>query len=422
MKKTVLSLIAITVIFTTLNAQNVTIPDAKFKACLIDDSLINVNGDSEIQLSEATSFSGAIKCNSTDITGIESFTSLTALYCENSSITSFDLSTLLALDTLSCYGNQLSSLDITNNVALRLVWAGDNNLTTLDVTNNTALTVLHAHSNNLTGIDISKNTALLSISLESNNVTALDVSNNLLLEELDCQSNDLTSIDVSMLTALTDFTCAENNISSLDVTKNSVLREFYCDGNNLTVVDITNNLSLTGYGCDHNNLTSVDVSQHKDLTLLYCGYNLLTSLNVQNGTTLDEEMELDARNNPHLTCIQVDDVVENAYDWEEEVDSIAVFSLNCAAVSVNEATLTSAISIFPNPSDDHVTVNVTLNELANVLVNVCDLNGVVVASVTASQVKVLSETLDLTELANGVYFVKCSINGVSTVQKLIVAH
>jgi len=53
--------------------QNVNIPDAKFKAYLVGNSAINTNNDSEIQVSEANSFSGTIDCsflNISDLTGI----------------------------------------------------------------------------------------------------------------------------------------------------------------------------------------------------------------------------------------------------------------------------------------------------------------------------------------------------------------
>ena len=66
--------------------QTVYIPDVNFKACLVGNSAINTNGDNEIQLGEATSFNGSIMCdnmNISDLTGIEVFTDLTELYCDN---------------------------------------------------------------------------------------------------------------------------------------------------------------------------------------------------------------------------------------------------------------------------------------------------------------------------------------------------
>ena len=59
--------------------QNVNIPDANFKAYLVGHPGINTNGDTEIQVSEATVFSGMIAChmrNISDLTGI-------GFYCYN---------------------------------------------------------------------------------------------------------------------------------------------------------------------------------------------------------------------------------------------------------------------------------------------------------------------------------------------------
>ena len=64
--------------------QNVYIPDAIFKAYLVGNTAINTNGDTEIQVSEATAFNGAISCSFmgiSDLTGIEAFTNLTELSC-----------------------------------------------------------------------------------------------------------------------------------------------------------------------------------------------------------------------------------------------------------------------------------------------------------------------------------------------------
>ena len=78
----------------------VNIPDANFKAYLVGNTAINTNGDTEIQLSEATAFNGQINCSSdniSDLTGIEAFTALTELYCYNNQLTSLDVISNLAL-------------------------------------------------------------------------------------------------------------------------------------------------------------------------------------------------------------------------------------------------------------------------------------------------------------------------------------
>ena len=156
--------------------QNVFIPDANFKSYLIGNFDINTNGDTEIQVSEASAFNGKIECgngNMSDLTGIESFTALTSLYC---------------------YANQLTSLDVSKNTALTDLLCGQNQLTSLDVSKNTALISLFCFSNQLTSIDVSKNTALISLYCEDNQLTSLDVSKNMALIELGCAANQLTCV------------------------------------------------------------------------------------------------------------------------------------------------------------------------------------------------------------------------------------
>ena len=70
--------------------QNVNIPDANFKAYLVGNTAINTNGDTEIQVSEATVFNGGINCSSiSNLTGIEAMIIIRTeedeqetLYCE----------------------------------------------------------------------------------------------------------------------------------------------------------------------------------------------------------------------------------------------------------------------------------------------------------------------------------------------------
>ena len=68
----------------------VAIPDANFKAALVADAAINTNGNSEIECDEASAFTGEISVQSAsiiDMTGIEAFTSVTSLKCNNNQIT-----------------------------------------------------------------------------------------------------------------------------------------------------------------------------------------------------------------------------------------------------------------------------------------------------------------------------------------------
>ena len=102
MKKLLLILLCLPIIGF---GQNVNIPDSNFKTYLVGEPLINTNGDSEIQQSEATAFNGTISCyymNISDLTGIENFTALTTLFCYENQLTSLDVSQNTALTTLFC--------------------------------------------------------------------------------------------------------------------------------------------------------------------------------------------------------------------------------------------------------------------------------------------------------------------------------
>ena len=160
--------------------QNVYIPDANFKAVLVGNSAINTNGDTEIQVSEASAFGGAIICDNqsiSNLSGIEAFTALTELNCDVNNLTSLDLSINTALTLLYCSNNQIASLDVFNNTALTSFGCQGNNLTSLDVSNNIALTLLSCNNNQLTSLDVSSNTALTFLSCSVNQLECLNVKN-----------------------------------------------------------------------------------------------------------------------------------------------------------------------------------------------------------------------------------------------------
>ncbi|WP_418313815.1 leucine-rich repeat domain-containing protein, partial [Porphyromonas sp.] len=61
-----------------------------------------------------------LNCNDTQLTSLDvsGCTALTELYCNNNQLTSLDVSGSTALTSLSCYNNQLTSLDLSGCTAL----------------------------------------------------------------------------------------------------------------------------------------------------------------------------------------------------------------------------------------------------------------------------------------------------------------
>ena len=180
-------------------------PDANFRAYVCTFDTDNDDRLTPAELAAVKSMR-LIRRSIGDLKGIEHFTALTKLLCQN---------------------NQLTSLDVSKNTALEELDCGDNQLTSLDVSANTALTSLLCAKNQLASLDVSKNTAL---------------------EELSCWGNQLTSLDVSANTALKDLDCGQNQLTSLDLSANPKLSFSHCSTNNNTyrlTLDASRTLDLT---------------------------------------------------------------------------------------------------------------------------------------------------------------------------------
>lgn len=173
-------LIVLLFTFSSVSAQTVNIPDSNFKAYLVSNPTINLNSDSEIQVSEAANCTASIICPNlgiSDLTGIEAFTSITYLRCDDNNLTSLDLSNNVALVYLFCWSNQLTALDLSNNVNLFGLSVTDNPLTSLDLSHNIALKTLVCEYTELTTLDVSGNPELNNINVGNNDLTNLNVAN-----------------------------------------------------------------------------------------------------------------------------------------------------------------------------------------------------------------------------------------------------
>ena len=268
--------------------QNVNIPNPIFKAVLVGDIVINTNGDTEIQVIEATQFLGTIFCANlgiSDLTGIQAFTALTILNCSSNLITNLDVSQNTALITLDCGRNQLTSLDVSTN---------------------TALTYLACDSNQLEGLDVSANLALTSLECGGNQLTYLDVNQNTDLNDLRCQGNQLISLDVSNNIALAQMECMWNKFTSLDLSNNIALIYLWCSSNQLTSLDLRNG-----------NNTNIELIPTNS------AYNIVMT------------------NSPYLSCIDVDDATWSTANWtvaNGNIDPQHYFSNNCSGTAIQEHT------------------------------------------------------------------------------------
>jgi len=293
----------------------ISIPDAAFKSALVSDYSINTNHDSEIQCSEAAAFSGSLDVSSrgiSDLTGINAFTNLVGLNCNN---------------------NSLTSLNITSNTALHYLDCSNNWLTSLIVTGVTSLSNINCAYNQLSSVDVHTNTNLIQLYCSSNQITSLDISAIITdFTSLICENNQLTSLDVSHNINLTQLECGNNLLTNLDVSNNSEINQLLCNNNQLTGLSFPSSTTIlsNGLDCSFNHITSLDLSAFTLLSSLNCSNNQLTSLNLKNGNnSVICNGCFTAYNNPGLMCIQVDNAGWSATNWFN-VDAGSGFSEDCS--------------------------------------------------------------------------------------------
>jgi hypothetical protein len=152
------SVLAITTCSTSLFAQNVNIPDVNFKNALLNHTpIIDIDGNNEISVVEAQTFSGILNVddnNISDLTGIEEFSNIIELDCGYNTLSSLDLSNNISLTSIKVLGNQLTSLNINGITALNLLWCQDNQLTSLNLSSHSSLTDLSCFDNQLTSLNV----------------------------------------------------------------------------------------------------------------------------------------------------------------------------------------------------------------------------------------------------------------------------
>jgi len=106
-----------------------------------------------------------------------------------------------------------------------------------------------------------------------------------------------------------------------------------CENNQLSELYLPYSVAnLKIVNCSNNQITSLDVSECAYVEQVKCNNNQLTYLNIRTGPNWFPLSFVDVRNNPNLTCIQVDDVgyAEDEVDlgnWN--IDSHHYFSTNC---------------------------------------------------------------------------------------------
>jgi len=342
MKKIVLFLFFIT---TIANSQIVNIPDANFKAKLLQADVTNniasnvnpnntstwniytkvdTNLDGEIQYSEAqaivylnidgtSSVNGGIQ----SFQGLEAFVNLKWLkssynqittvdlsvcpqleyfYASNSGIVNLGLTNCSNLQTLNCGYNSISSIDFTQCPSLRNLVIRNNLLTSLNLDTNQQIESIVAFYNAITSFQI-QDKGLRTLHIGFNQLTNLQLTNLPFLYRVQTQNNNLTSVDFSTIA----FQYEPNNLPQANVLDISVNNNV-----NLNHINLKNgypnlNISLSSgnlnntqqYICvDNNDTYEYYFTTPNPIANTYCSFTPGGSFN-----TVDGIVQFDYDNN-----------------------------------------------------------------------------------------------------------------------------
>ncbi|WP_139957957.1 T9SS type A sorting domain-containing protein [Flavicella sediminum] len=369
-------------------SQNTYVPDDNFEQALIDlgyDSgpldnnvpTANINTVSTLDLQDK---------NIQDLTGIESFVSLTKLDIALNRLTSINLSNNTSLTFLSVCCNQLTSLDLSNNLMLEYLHADENkiengldfsehpNFRNLDIRNNPIASLNVKNGNNINFDDwgfFTEGTGLNCIEVDNpewsyENWTLIDsgtsfsvecsltlipddnfeqalidlgydsgpLDNHVLKSSIKNLKNlNITNKNISDLTGIEEFValekleCQNNLISSLDISNNPSLTYLNCSSNLLNIIDLSSNTLIKYLDCSLNQLEILNLNSNLQLNYLDCSSNILHSLNVRNTNNTNFTF-FSALNNINLECIIVDNSVWSNNNWFN-IDMQSSFDLNC---------------------------------------------------------------------------------------------
>jgi uncharacterized repeat protein (TIGR01451 family) len=351
MKTKLLCLLSFLVFSLGIRAQNISIPDANFKAKLLSASSTNMiaknltgnyftidaNSDGEIQQSEANQVGALYLSNSgiNSVNGIAGFTNLETLDLNHNTVISLNVNSIANLKWINASNTNLSDITVGNNI--EYLNLKESKITSLDVSNKSNLSYLNLENNiniadlkanncNLSTLILNGCTGLRSLDCSYNHLTSLDLQNLNITEEIyhigyfifpkggvNCSHNTISNLNITNLTTnLLD--CSYNNLTSLDTTNLTLVRipnidlnslglpltvYLNCSHNQLTSIINNNNFVLQSFDCSYNNLTTLNITQITSISL-DCSHNQLSSLNISDTSKINS---LNISNNQLTTFV-----------------------------------------------------------------------------------------------------------------------
>ena len=156
---------------------------------------IDANGNGEIEQSEVlqVTFLDVKFSNIYDLTGLEYFTNLRGIWCNNNHLTTFQFPQLSQLEAIQIFSNNLTSITLTGLVALRSLRCYNNQLTTIDFSGLPNLKIVGCQYNQLSSLDFSSNPLFYYLICNNNQLTSINIKNG--YQQLFYNTNDGSVVD-----------------------------------------------------------------------------------------------------------------------------------------------------------------------------------------------------------------------------------
>ena len=268
-------------------------PDKKFhqfllaqdygKDCLLSSKELNI-------ITELNMSGVGIK----DLTGIEYFTKLQTLHCENNQLQTLDVSKNTKLTSLVCYNNQIkgqqmsalvASLPSSSEIKTIYVISNDeteqNDITTTQVAAAKEKNWIPYNYNN--GSPVAYDGRDPYVAINEKNFPDENFRTYLLSETYGADGK-LTEEEVQSITMLSISGKGIKNLKGIEYF--TALQYLYCYNNSLTSIDVSKNIELVTLSCYNNQLTELDLSKNTKLGQLICYTNSLTSLDLSKNKKL----------------------------------------------------------------------------------------------------------------------------------------
>ena len=175
-------------------------PDSRFRGYLLSQPYGTDGVITDEELATVTSIDVS-NMNIKSLKGIEYFTALQHLECDNNQLTELDLSKNTKLTFLNCYKNQLSSLDLSKNTLLSDIDCSDNQLTSVNLSGCKNLVEVGFSNNQLTSLDLSGCKDLVEFGCHDNQLSSLNLSGCTSLDRLNCYNNQFKGAAMDALIA-----------------------------------------------------------------------------------------------------------------------------------------------------------------------------------------------------------------------------